>query len=75
MRWWHELDILLEYPGVEVERISTDSSNIRFSGKDTRIIHIDVCLTVAHYFSKTSITRRNTRKEPWSWDFIQQIPE
>ena len=39
--WWYEFDILLEYPRVEVERISTDSSNIRFSGKDTRIIHID----------------------------------
>ena len=35
------LTFYLSTPGVEVERISTDSSNIRFSGKDTRIIHID----------------------------------
>ena len=35
------LTFYLSTPGVEVEHIATDSSNIRFSGKDTRIIHID----------------------------------
>ena len=35
------LTFYLSTPGVEVEHISTDSCNVQFSRKDTRIIYLE----------------------------------